>query len=108
MGLLISIAGLFTKVPSIPRPGSMLKQTVLTQVGFRDVGSLSTLFRHANNRAYQAGTQQIFCISSRKAPMLEALKGFIHIDTSMHMNVKPLKDGLTLSGKPVYISGLDL
>jgi N-acetylglutamate synthase-like GNAT family acetyltransferase len=108
MGLFMSLAGLITKVPSIPRPGSRLKQTALTQIGFKDISALSTLLRHANNRAYQAGIQQIFCISSRKAPMLGALKGFIHIDTLMHMNIKPLMEGVTLSGKPVYVSGLDL
>lgn len=108
MGFFINFTGLIMKVPSIPRPGSLLKQTVLTQIGFKDISSLSTLLRHANNRAYREGIQQIFCISSRNAPMLKALKGFIHIDTSMHMNIKPLKEGLELSGKPVYVSGLDL
>lgn len=108
MGSIINLAGLITKVPSIPKPGSQLKQTVLTQIGFRNISDLCTLLKHANNRAYQTGIQQIFCIGSRKAPILRALKGFIHIDTSMHMNIKPLKDGVTLSGKPVYISGLDL
>jgi GNAT superfamily N-acetyltransferase len=108
MGLFLDIVGLFRPVPAPPKPGSLLKQVVLTPFGFRGTEHIAALLRHLNNRALNGRIEQIFLICERSHPVLDALKGFIHIDTDMHLYVKPLKEGLTLSGKPVFIDGLDL
>jgi hypothetical protein len=81
---------------------------VLTPVGFREREHLTALLRHVNNLAFLAGIQQIFYLCERGHPLLSSLKGFIHIDTRMHLNVKPLRDDISLAGQPVFINGLDM
>lgn len=108
MAFILNLARPFIAVPPMPKPGSLLKQTVLTQIGYKDLSSLCILLKYINNVSYSEGIQQVFFICSNNHLMLTALKGFIHIDTRMHMNIKPLQAGISLSGKPVYVSGLDL
>jgi GNAT superfamily N-acetyltransferase len=108
MNLVLDTVGLFRPVPVPPKPGSLLKQVVLTPLGFRETKHIAALLRHLNNRALKGGIEQIFLICERGHPVLDGLKGFTHIDTDMHLYVKPLKEGLILSGRPVFIDGLDL
>jgi len=64
--------------------------------------------RYVNNRAYSEGIEQIFLICERDHPLLTCLKGFIHIDSMIHLYVKPLRDDLLLGNKAVFVNGLDL
>jgi GNAT superfamily N-acetyltransferase len=108
MSLLINAARIFRPLPRPPRPGSVLKQIVLTPIGFKDIHSITALLRYVNNRAYTEGIEHIFFICERGHPLLSILKGFMHIDTGMHLYIKPLVENVSLSGKPVFINGLDL
>ena len=105
---LVNLAGIFFTVPPSPKPGNLLKQIVLTVIGYKDLSGFTTLLRFLNNKAYSEGIQQVFFICTRNHPILSSLKGFIHIDTLMHMNIKPLQTDISLGNKPVYVSGLDL
>jgi hypothetical protein len=108
MAFLLDTARIIRPIPHPPKPGNLLKQIVLTPIGFRDKIYISTLLRYLNNLAYAEGIEQIFFICERDHPLLSSLKGFVHIDTGMHLYIKPLQGNLTLSGQPVFINGLDL
>ena len=95
-------------MPRIPKPGDVLKQIVLTPIGYTDVTHLAALMRYVNNRAYSEGIEQIFFICERYHPLLTCLKGFIHIDSMIQLYIKPLCEALLLADKPVFINGLDL
>jgi hypothetical protein len=108
MGLFLKGIRVFRPMPRIPRPGDVLKQIVLTPIGFRDTASLTALLRHVNNRARSQGIEQIFLVCERTHPLLTCLKGFIHIDTLLQLYIKPWREDLLLSDRPVFINGLDL
>jgi GNAT superfamily N-acetyltransferase len=108
MGFLLDIAHPFWSLPRIPKVGDTLKQWCLTPMGFKDPRYLAILLRYLNNLALQRGIKQIFCIGERGHPFLNSMKEFIHVDTVMHLYVKPLKQNLTLSDAPVFIDGIDL
>jgi GNAT superfamily N-acetyltransferase len=108
MSVLINAARIFRPLPRPPSPGSLLKQIVLTPIGFKDIQYIQTLIRYVNNRAYAEGIEHIFFICERGHPLLSTLKGFMHIDTGMHLYIKPLVENVSLSGRPVFINGLDL
>lgn len=108
MGSLLDIVRVFRPIPRGPKAGDILKQMVLTPIGFREREHLIALLRHVNNWAFLKGIQQMFCLCERDHPLLSSLKGFLHIDTTMHLNVKPLRDDVSLTDQPVFINGLDL
>ena len=108
MAFLLDIAQIFRPVPHPPIPGNLLKQIVLTPIGYKDLRYITTLLKNMNNWALSEGIEQIFFICKRDHPLLSTLKGFIHIDTRVHLYVKPLCENLSLSGQPVFINGLDL
>lgn len=108
MSFLINAARIFRPFPRPPRPGSVLKQIVLTPIGFKDIRYIPALLRYVNNRANAEGIEYIFFICERGHPLLSTLKGFVHIDTGMHLYIKPLVKDVALSNKPVIINGLDL
>jgi len=108
MGSLIDIARNFRPLPRIPRPGDTLKQWCLTPVGFKNSGHLTVLLRYLNNLALQRGIEQIFCICERDHALLSSMKGFIHVDTAIHLYVKPLRQDVSMGDRPVFIDGIDL
>ncbi len=108
MGFLLDIAHLFWSMPPIPKVGDTLKQWCLTPIGFKDPRYLAVLLRYLNNLALQRGIQQIFCIGERGHTLLNSLKGFIHVDTAMHLYVKPLQQNVLMSDAPIFIDGIDL
>jgi GNAT superfamily N-acetyltransferase len=108
MGSLIDIARNFRPMPRIPRPGDTLKQWCLTPIGFKDPKYLAVLLRYLNNLALQRGIEQIFCIGERDHALLSSLKGFIHVDTAMHLYVKPFQQDVSMGDRPVFINGIDL
>jgi GNAT superfamily N-acetyltransferase len=108
MGFLLDIARAFRSLPRIPRPGEILKQWCLTPIGFRNPGHLAVLIRYVNNLALQRGIEQIFCIGERNHALLTNMKGFIHVDTAMHLYVKPFQQDVSMGDRPVFINGIDL
>lgn len=91
-----------------PKPGDTMKQMMLIFVGFKDLTSLSALIRHLNNNALRKGMEQIFCICERGDVLLKSIKGFIRVDSAMHLYTKPLAQNVSMAGMPVFINGIDL
>ncbi len=108
MNVVIDVIRIVRPLPRGPRPGDVLKQAVITPVGFKYPEHLSSLLPHINNLALKKGIQQMFFLAEKSHPLFSVLKGFIHIDTSMHLYVKPLSDKQLPTNTPVYVSGLDM
>lgn len=108
IGLLISAVRIFRPIPLAPKVGDILRQMVLTPIGFKDPKHLAVLLKHMNNRAFLKDIKQIFLICERGQPILGSLKGFPHIDTAMHLYIKPLREGISITDRPVFINGVDL
>ena len=106
--LMLDTARLFTPVPHPPRPGELLRQIILTPIGFKDINHITTLLKHVNNLAYSEGIEQIFFVCDRGHPLKSNLRGFIHIDTGMNIYIKPLSEDILPGNQPVFISGLDM
>jgi len=108
ISFLLNVLRVFRPMPQIPKPGDLLKQIVLTPIGFKDTTYLTTLMRYVNNKAYTEDIGQICLICEKDHPLLISLKGFIHIDTMIHLYIKLWHESPPASGKPVFINGLDL
>jgi hypothetical protein len=108
IGFLLNISRNFRSLPRIPKVGDTLKQWWLTPIGFKDPKDLAILLRYLNNLALKRGIEQIFCICEHNHPLLTAMKGFIHVDTAMHLYVKPFQQELSMGVRPVFINGIDL
>ena len=108
IGFLLNISRNFRSLPRIPKVGDTLKQWCLTPIGFKDPTYLAVLLRYLNNLALQRGIEQIFSICERNHPLLSAMKGFIHVDTAMHLYVKPFQQDVSMGDRPVFINGIDL
>jgi GNAT superfamily N-acetyltransferase len=91
-----------------PKPGDTMKQMMLIFVGFKDLTSLSALIRHLNNNALREGMEQIFCICERGDVLRKSIKGFIRVDSAMHLYTKPLVQNVSMAGMPVFVNGIDL
>ena len=90
------------------KPGDTMKQMMLIFVGFKDLTSLSALIRHLNNNALREGMEQIFCICERGDVLRKSIKGFIRVDSAMHLYTKPLVQNVSMAGMPVFVNGIDL
>jgi N-acetylglutamate synthase-like GNAT family acetyltransferase len=95
-------------LPEFLKPGDIMKQIMLTPIGFKDSSHLAVLVRYLNNQALLSGIQQIFCICERGHMLLRSMKGFIRVNTAMHLYVKRLHQNISLSNKPVFIDGIDI
>lgn len=95
-------------LPRFPKPGDTMKQMMLILIGFKDVTFLSALIRHLNNNALRKGMEQIFCICEKSDVLLKSVKGFICVDTAMHLYTKPLAQNVSMAGMPVFVNGIDL
>jgi len=107
-GFLSDIASYFRQMPSVPRPGETLKQMVLTPIGFKDPKHLGILLRYVNNVALRSDIGYIYCICERDHPLLTSMKGFARIDTTMYLYIKPIRENISISNKPVFLNGVDL
>lgn len=95
-------------VPRFPRPGRTMKQMMLVLIGFKTPAHLGGLIRHLNNRAFRKGIEQIFCVCERRDVLLKSMKGFIRVDTALHLYAKPLAQDVFLTDAPLFVSGIDL
>jgi hypothetical protein len=108
MALMLKIASVFRTMPSFIKPGDILKQLMITLIGYKDPTHLSVLLKHLNNQALQSGIEQIFCVCERNHLMLKSLKGFIRIDTAINLYVKNFQQENLISDKSVFIDGVDI
>jgi predicted N-acetyltransferase YhbS len=112
IGLGLTVGGWFRALPDPIRAGDTLKQVVLTPLAWRDTAALERLLRRVNNLCLQRGIGQIFCVGEAGSALLGHLQGFIHIDTDLHLYVKPLREGARIGAEigdgPVYLDGRDL
>jgi len=95
-------------LPDFLKPGDVLKQIMLTPVGFREHSHLSILLKAVNNIALSRGFEQIFCICERNHEMLKSIKGFTRIDTKVYLYAKILKEDAFLDDAHIYIDGIDM
>jgi GNAT superfamily N-acetyltransferase len=105
IGFVLTTTGI---LPEFLKPGDIMKQIMLTPIGFKDPSHLAVLVRYVNNLALLNGVQQIFCICERGHMLLRSMKGFIRVNTAMHLYVKPLHQNISLNDKPVFIDGTDM
>jgi hypothetical protein len=95
-------------LPRFPKPGDTMKQMMLTLIGFKEPAHLAVLIRYLNNQARRKGVEQVFCIYERGDMLLKSTKGFIHVDTGLHLYTKPLAQNVSVAGGPVFVNGIDL
>jgi len=105
MGRLLFIARV---LPRVLKPGTQLKQVMLTLIGYKEPSHLAILIKHINNYAFKKDIKQIFCICERNHNMLDSLKGFIRISTNINLYIKPLKENFMIGKDPVFIDGIDM
>jgi GNAT superfamily N-acetyltransferase len=94
-------------LPPAPRPGDILKQAVVTHIGFKDPGDAVLLLRNLNNRALHDGIGTIFLVCESNHALLKQIKGFFRMDTDMHLYIKIHKPEISLNNNPAYVSGFE-
>jgi hypothetical protein len=77
-------------------------------MAFKDPGHLAVLLRYMNNHALASGIEQIFSVCERDHPLLNTMKGFIRIDTAIHLYIKAFQPKGWMGDTPVFIDGIDL
>lgn len=107
-GLLLRISGLFRPMPQFIKPGDTMQQIMLSPIAFRDPRHLTMLLKHLNNIALGNNIKQIFCIGEPDHGLLQAMEGFIQVDTALHVYVRRRGKDVQLENKPVFINGIDL
>jgi GNAT superfamily N-acetyltransferase len=108
MGWIANVMRLFRPMPRMIRPGETIRQCVLTPIAFQSPVFLEALFASLNNFALSRGNDQMLCVAEPTDPVFSEIRGFIHVDTRLHLYVKPLKEGIELRDGPVYVDGIDL
>jgi RimJ/RimL family protein N-acetyltransferase len=94
--------------PRFPKPGDTMRQMMLTLIGFKEPAHLAVLIRYLNNQALRKGIEQVFCICERGDRLLKSMKGFIRVNTALHLYTKSLAQNVSLAGGPVFVNGIDL
>ena len=69
---------------------------------------LNALLKFINNEARTKCIEQLFCVCERGDPLLQGLKGFVHVDSLLHLYIKPINENLSLDKSLIYIDGIDL
>jgi hypothetical protein len=95
-------------MPKFPRPGEKMKQMMLTFIGFKEPAHLAVLIRHMNNQALRNDIEEIFCVCERDDLLLKSMKGFIRVNTAIHLYTKALGQDVSLGSGPVFVDGIDL
>lgn len=107
-GLLTDITHYLGPTPRMPKPGQLLKQMMLTPVGFQNPRQMAVLLRYINNLAIRRDIDYIYFLCEKKHTLLSSLQGFSHVDTAVHLYIKPLREDVSIGKGPVFISGIDL
>jgi N-acetylglutamate synthase-like GNAT family acetyltransferase len=93
--------------PRLPRPGEVIKQMIITPISFVRPEYLIPVLRQINNVALQRKIGYVYFICENDHPMLEAVKGFTRSSTKIQVYIKYLKDNTHLTGKRLFIDGID-
>ena len=108
MKVFADLIRLIRPMPRVPQTGEMLKQIMLTPIGFKHPKYLTPLLKHVNNLARQIGIGYIYCVCEQGHPLLSSLRGFAHIDTAIHVYIKYLRKNTVLGNEQLFIDGIDL
>jgi hypothetical protein len=112
LSMKLKITGLMlttTKILSqFPKPGVTMKQMMLILMCYKDPLYLAALIKTINNHAHQNGVEQIFCVCEPGDVLLKSMKGFLRVNTALHLYIKPLTQDFDLVDGPVYVNGIDL
>ncbi len=106
--LFINLAHIFQSMPTIPSTGGLLKQIMLTPIGYKHPQYLGILLRHINNLARQKGIDYIYTVCEQGHPLLAYMQGFIRINTAIHVYIKYFRENVILDDKTLFIDGIDL
>ncbi len=106
--LFTNLARFLLPMPRMPRTGELIKQIMLTPIGFKHSKYLAPILRHINNLAQQKGIGYIYCVCEQGHPLLSSMRGFARIDTAIHVYIKYLRENIILGNKPLFIDGIDL
>lgn len=96
MSSFLTFLGLFTRMPTVPSPGQVMKQYFLQDVGFTRPEYLAELVKYLNNLALENDIQYL-TIMGVEEPISEVLSKFMKTTSTDHIYAKPLKD-LDLTG----------
>jgi len=108
IGMLLDFLRNFRPMPRRIKEGNTLKQMILTPIAFKDPRHLAVLIRYLNNQVLQEGIEQIFCVCERDHVLLSAMKGFVRINTTIHLYVKTFQQNILMGNNPVFVDGIDL
>lgn len=106
--LLTDLGRILQPMPRLPGAGELLKQIMLTPIGFRQPKYLEPLLKHINNLALQRGAGLMCCICEQGHPLLSAIRGFTRVDTAILLYIKYLQGNVVLGNRPLFIDGIDL
>ena len=90
------------------RAGEALRQWGLAPIGFRRLADLGPVLRHVMNLARAAGIDQIGLAGEPGADLLSATAGISAAGIGLGFWVKPLRPGLALTHRPVFVDIVDL
>jgi GNAT superfamily N-acetyltransferase len=88
--------------------GTVLRNWGISPVGFRDPDHLLALLRVAGNRAVEDAVAQIALVDDARGALTAAGEGLPGLAVPLGFWVKPLRPGLALSDRPVYLDMIDL
>jgi len=98
----------WSQVMKITVGDELLRQIMLTPIGYKRREHLTALLKHVNNVARQRGIGYIYCVCEQGHPLLSSLRGFTRIDTAIHVYIKYLREDTVLANKQLFIDGVDL
>jgi ribosomal protein S18 acetylase RimI-like enzyme len=88
---LVRLAGLFTDMPHIPRPGEPLSSYNLVLLAFRDAECARDLIRHVINIAMENKINFLHVPMDPESPIATVLSQFRHINVILHVFAKSLR-----------------
>lgn len=88
--VLMRLAGAFTKMPDIPKPGEALLSYNLTTLGYKNVESITELTKHVLNVGLEKGVKLLHIPVDPESPIAAVLSQFRHARMKLHFFIKPL------------------
>lgn len=89
---LMRLAGLFTEIPQIPKPGEPLLSYNLTTLAFKDTESIVDLVKHVINIALENRINLLHIPIDMESPVAEVLSRFRHARVDLQFFVKYLSE----------------
>ncbi|NWG11131.1 GNAT family N-acetyltransferase [Candidatus Bathyarchaeota archaeon] len=89
---LMRIAGLFTEMPQIPKPGEPLLSYNLTALAFKQTESIADLVKHVVNVALENRITLLHVPTDMESPVAKVLSQFRHAKVGLQFFVKSLSE----------------